>query len=190
MDSDRNSAPSPPVLLAGETEAAPDRGRQARLGRVAFGLALVLSLATLFWPRANGEANEGGGFLVDATGRPTPLVEEMAETTLVHFWASWCAPCVTELPLLLDYSTDLRTAGVKVLLIAVADPPADAARFLGRADVPLLFDPSWDVAHRFGTDKIPETYLMVRGQPVEHFVGATDWSDPAVRAIVTRHLGG
>lgn len=190
MDNDRNSAPTAAAVPAAGSEVAPERSRQARFGRVAFGIALVVSLATLFWPRANGEANDGGGFLVDATGRPTPLVEEMAETTLVHFWASWCAPCVTELPLLLDYSTDLRAAGVKVLLIAVADPPADAARFLGRADVPLLFDPSWDVAHRFGTDKIPETYLMVRGQPVERFVGATDWSDPAVRAMVTRHLGG
>jgi len=163
---------------------------QARLAHVAFGLALVLSLATLFWPRGGGKATESGGFLVDATGRPAPLADELAETTLVHFWASWCAPCVTEMPLLLDYATELRASGVKVLLIAVADEPQDATRFLGRTDLPLLFDPAWDVAHRFGTDKIPETYLLVRGQPVERFVGATDWSDPRVRAAVARHVAG
>lgn len=167
----------------------PARG-QARLAQIAFGLALVLSLATLFWPRGGGEATESGGFLVDATGRPAPLADELAETTLVHFWASWCAPCVTEMPLLLDYVPELQASGVKVLLIAVADEPQDATSFLGRADLPLLFDPSWDVAHRFGTDKIPETYLLVRGRPVEHFVGATDWSDPSVRAALARHFTG
>lgn len=182
-------APTAPAPAEPTAPAQGSRG-QAKLARVAFGLALVLSLATLFWPRGGGEAKEGGGFLVDVNGRPAPLADELSETTLVHFWASWCAPCVTEMPLLLDYATELRSSGVKVLLIAVADEPQDATRFLGRADLPLLFDPSWDVAHRFGTDKIPETYLLVRGQPVERFVGATDWSDPTVRALVARHLAG
>lgn len=158
--------------------------------RLVFALAVAATLATLFWPRDSGKATESGGFLVDAAGRPAPLAQELAETTLVHFWASWCAPCVTELPLLLDYSTQLREQGVKVLLVAVADEVEAATRFLGRADVALLFDPAWDVAHRFGTEKVPETYLLVRGQPVERFVGATDWSDPRVRATVARHLRG
>jgi len=183
---DTRTAPAPPETALPATGSP----RQARLAQIAFGFALVVSLATLFWPRGGGEAKEGGGFLVDATGRPAPLAEELAETTLVHFWASWCAPCVTEMPLLLDYATELRSSGVKVLLVAVADEPQDATRFLGRTDLTLLFDPSWDVAHRFGTDKIPETYLLVRGQPVERFVGATDWSDPSVRAVVARHVAG
>ena len=52
----------------------------------------------------------------------------------------------------------------------------------------VLFDPQWEVAHRYGTDKLPETYLVVNGRVVRKFVGMTNWDDPAVRAELATHL--
>jgi hypothetical protein len=44
------------------------------------------------------------------------------------------------------------------------------------------------VANRYGTDKLPETYLVIRGQVVRKWVGATDWDDPALRAEIAARL--
>ena len=41
-----------------------------------------------------------------------------------------------------------------------------------------------------GTDKLPETYLVIRGQVVRKWVGATDWDDPALRAEIAARLKG
>ncbi|MBV8200102.1 MAG: hypothetical protein JOZ15_05700, partial [Acidobacteria bacterium] len=52
----------------------------------------------------------------------------------------------------------------------------------------VLYDPRWDVAHRYGTQQLPETYLVVRGRIVEKFIGEVNWDDPAVRQKIASHL--
>jgi thiol-disulfide isomerase/thioredoxin len=156
-------------------------------------LALALcGLAALFWPRGErpgasagrtGAFDEPGGFLIDGLGRPAPLADRMAQATLVHFWATWCPPCLTEIPALQALRRELEAPGrFHVVLVAVADSPDKVKTFLGDAASAALYDPKWEVAHRYGTEKLPESYLVVRGRVVEKFAGATDWSDPEVRA--------
>jgi len=165
----------------------PAAPRRPATARVLLALALVAAAAALFWPRdAAPRRARPGGFPVDANGRPQPLARELRDVTLVHFWASWCPPCVTEIPSLLAWAREARSERLAVVLIAVADEPGVARRFVGPSDLPLLFDPSWDVAHRFGTERLPETHIVVGGEVVDTFVGATDWGDPAVRARVQK----
>lgn len=158
---------------------------QVRL--VLIGLA-VAALAAMFWPKSEKAAT--GGFLLDAGGRPAPLATHMAPVTLVHFWATWCPPCMEEVPalrrLIRDYSD---RDDFSVLMVAVNDSSDRVKSFLGSGADMVLFDPSWEVAHRYGTRQVPETYLVVRGKVVEKFVGQTNWDDPAVRGKLTAHLG-
>jgi thiol-disulfide isomerase/thioredoxin len=165
----------------------PARSRGARLGRIAFALVAVAALAALLWPRGTRNAS-AGGFLVDAGGRPAPLVRELKPTTLVHFWSTWCPPCLTEIPVLIAYGRERADERFGLVLVAVADQPAKAERFLGDSPFPLRFDPNWEVAHRFGTRKLPETHLLVGNEVVESFIGETNWNDPQVRARVEKHL--
>lgn len=168
-------------------DQAPPAGRRPATAGAILLLAVVAVAAALFWPRGEGSAGAPpGGFLVDAAGRPQPLARELKPVTLVHFWATWCAPCLTEIPVLLDFARDRRDEHFGLVMIAVADAPDAARRFVGGADFPLLFDPDWDVAHRFGTRKLPETHLLVGGKVVDSFVGATDWRDPAIRARIQK----
>jgi thioredoxin-like negative regulator of GroEL len=52
----------------------------------------------------------------------------------------------------------------------------------------VLFDPKWEVANRYGTDKLPETYLVVNGRVIRKFIGMTDWDNPELRRELESHL--
>lgn len=159
-----------------ETSARPAFGRGAQLALVA--VAVVAALA-LFWPRSSRTADRAA-MLIDREGHSVPLAPEFAPVTIVHFWASWCPPCRTELPELVRFARRQSSPRVRVLFIAVADDPAAATQFLGADDLPLFFDPAWNVAQRFGTSQLPESHLVVGGEIVRTFVGATPWESAAI----------
>jgi cytochrome c biogenesis protein CcmG, thiol:disulfide interchange protein DsbE len=152
-------------------------------------VALVL-LAMIFWPRGEG-GSAPGGFLLDGDGRPSPQGARMTPVTLVHFWATWCPPCIQETPAIQRLAADLADRpDFSLLMIAVADRKEKVDRFLGTAAAMALYDPHWEVAHRYGTNQLPETYLVVRGKVVQKFVGATDWDNPDVRRRLLTYVGG
>jgi thiol-disulfide isomerase/thioredoxin len=174
----------------GEAPAAADAppGRRPGYGRaprIALVAAVAAAAIVLFWPRGK-ETTDSGGTLIDESGHPVPLAGELAPVTLVHFWGTWCAPCRTELPELVRFARENSSERLRVLLIAVEDQPAEARRFLAADDLPLFFDPVWNVAHRFGTDALPETHLVVGGEIVRSFIGATPWTSAAVRQEIQK----
>jgi thiol-disulfide isomerase/thioredoxin len=162
-----------------------------RPANLVLGALAVCALAALFWPRGSGTFKEPGGFLIDAHGRPTKLGPMLAPVSLVHFWSTWCPPCIKEAPAIQRLAHDY--AGRKhfaLVMVAVQDSEEKVRGLLGAGADMVLFDPNWDVANRYGTDKLPETYLVVRGEVVEKFVGQTDWDNPQVRAKLDSYLGG
>ena len=105
---------------------------------------------------------------------------------LVHFWATWCEPCLDELPSLLAFARDARDQGIEVVAIAVDDQWSDIARFFGGTVPPEVIVELAGATHkRFGVSTLPDTYLVDRaGQLVERYQGARDWSAPAARTHV------
>jgi len=80
--------------------------------------------------------------LTDLQGRPVSLTSAYrGRPLLINLWASWCAPCVTEMPDLEAFSREQGTNGIQVVGIALDDPAAVGA-FLGRVGVtyPILID--------------------------------------------------
>jgi thiol-disulfide isomerase/thioredoxin len=172
--------PTPPTPL-------PSLGRQARAIAATI---TVLGLAVLVWPRGGDSTTAApGGFLLDAGGRAATLGSRLSPVTLVHFWATWCPPCIEETPaldrLVHDFSGYRDFA---VLRVAVADSRSRVDTFLGSGAAGVLYDPQWDVAHRYGTDQLPETYLVVHGRIVEKFIGEVNWDDPAVRQKIAARM--
>jgi thiol-disulfide isomerase/thioredoxin len=152
-------------------------------------LLIAVAAVAVLWPRGAGSPAAPGGFLVDDMGRPTPIATRMGPATLVHFWATWCPPCLTEVPALQRLAKEFRAEpGLQVVMIAVEDTPEHVKTFLGDDSGAALFDPRWEVAHRYGTRQLPETYLVLDGRVVEKFVGATDWDDAAVRRALAARL--
>lgn len=163
-------------------------GRQAKWG---VALLALCALAALFWPRGDGTFKEPGGFLIDSQGQATTLGPRLAPVSLVHFWATWCPPCIEEIPALQRLTRDFAEHhDFGIVMVAVQDSSDKVNAFLGPGAEMMLYDPKWDVANRYGTRQLPETYLVVRGQVVEKFVGQTDWDDPELRRKLASYLEG
>ncbi|HRC84288.1 MAG TPA: TlpA disulfide reductase family protein [Thermoanaerobaculia bacterium] len=146
-----------------------------------FWLAVACAALAVGWPQHQATGTAPGGFLFDASGQPASLGERLAPVTLVHFWATWCPPCLTEIPSLSRLGKDVQTDGFAILFVAVDDQVGRVQEFLGSSDEGVLFDPDWQVAHRYDVFKLPETVLLVGNRFVDKFVGAQDWDSPDVR---------
>ena len=90
---------------------------------------------------------------------------------LVNFFASWCAPCVEEAPVLMS----LREAGTEIVGVAYKDKPADTDAFLARHGNPFArrtADQPGVVSIDWGVSGVPETFLVSKGVVRWHFAGA------------------
>jgi thiol-disulfide isomerase/thioredoxin len=102
---------------------------------------------------------------------------------VLNFWATWCAPCVQELPSLVEMQRRLKSKGVTVIAISVDVDEKAYQRFVTDHYVNLLTvrDPGGKTSARYGTFKFPETYIIDgNGVLQRKFLGAVDWTEPDV----------
>jgi len=106
---------------------------------------------------------------------------------VVNFWATWCAPCVKELPSLDGFQNELGGQGVVVLGISLDKKEDIYRRFLRRAGVSFQTarDPEAKISGEYGTYRYPESYIIDRsGKVVQKIIGDTDWMDPKMITFV------
>ncbi len=121
-------------------------------------------------------------------GRSVSLSELRGKVVMIHFWATWCPPCVEEMPSIDRLSRSFVGQDFEVLAVSVDEGgEAVVKAFLQRNGLalPVLLNADRSVAGSYGTFKFPETYLVDRSGIVRHkVIGATNWDDPeAVRMI-------
>ena len=110
------------------------------------------------------------------------LASYRGKVVLLNFWWSQCAPCIEELPSLLQLHHE--DPNLVVLAISVDEDPDSYFSFIRRRHVDLITvrDPDESAAKLFHTDMWPETYIIDRNGLIRRkFVGATDWTDPEIR---------
>ena len=117
------------------------------------------------------------------------------KVVLLNFWATWCPPCLDELRTLYELARIVAPSGVGVIAVSYDEDWGVQDRVwrehLGTAEpqyVTWLRDPAGQDGEpetmmrlRFGTEKLPETYVLVGGQIVARFVGPQNWTAPAMR---------
>jgi thiol-disulfide isomerase/thioredoxin len=118
--------------------------------------------------------------VTDAAGRKLDLQSLKGKPVLMNLWATWCAPCVAELPLL-DKLAEKRGDALKVLTIDQDMSKTEAvADFLKQRGVTRLepwLDPKNDLAFKLGAQTLPVTvYYDAQGKEVWRFIGGHDWS--------------
>ncbi|MDX2181530.1 MAG: TlpA disulfide reductase family protein [Bryobacteraceae bacterium] len=119
--------------------------------------------------------------IVSEKGRVVTPENFGGKLLVLNFWATWCPPCVQEMPSLNEFSRQLAGSGVVVLAISVDRDEAKYKRFIERfgLEFELARDAEAAISASYGTTKYPETYVInSRGEVLEKFIGEENWADP------------
>ena len=134
------------------------------------------------------EAAPDGSFVAQ-DGSSHRLAEFNGRGMVVNMWATWCAPCVAEMPSLEALSKALAPKDIAVLPLSSDRGGADAVRSWYQAHgifgLPILLDPKGGLARTFNARGIPTTVIInTAGQVVARLEGAADWSAPEAQALI------
>ena len=123
----------------------------------------------------------------DSDDEPASLAGLAGEPLLVNLWATWCAPCVKELPTLQTLGDQPGAPRVIAVSQDMA-PRASVEAFLeqqGLTGIESWHDPKMALASSIGIEILPTTVLYdSSGREVWRFVGDTDWTSAEARKLV------
>ncbi len=130
-------------------------------------------------------------------GTVQKLSNYRGKIVVVNLWATWCPPCLEEMPLLEQMARQYGPQGLVVLGIAADEDRTAVERFLERRPLSfeVLLDPGGEVGTRYGITGYPETFVVDReGRFQVKFIGPLPGSDgrpgPEVTAQIEALLGG
>ena len=116
-------------------------------------------------------------------GKIRSLSSLRGKAVLLHFWATWCAPCRQEMPVLHDLSKELEGKGYVLLCVNVDRGNQDGVKVIMEGIKPgfnSLLDPEGDVRNAYAIRALPTTYLIGRDGKLSGLImGERDWSKAA-----------
>ena len=155
--------------------------------------ALVLASALAVLGLATSSCNKDPGpqvgkaapdfTLPDLSGKSHRLGDLRGRIVVLNFWATWCPPCIEEMPSLEKLHRALADKGVAVVAVSVDERFSDVGAFISRfgLTLPVLYDEGKKVSRKYQTFKYPETYILDReGRLKSKVVGPRDWAAPTV----------
>jgi thiol-disulfide isomerase/thioredoxin len=124
--------------------------------------------------------------LPDAQGRKVSLVSQKGHPVAVNFWATWCPPCVAEVPSLEAFANTIEGTNMRLLAVSVDDGWDPIRKFFVKGTkIGVLLDESHDIPKTFGTTQYPETYFLDSSGHVRYYFGnSRDWSKPEAVACL------
>ena len=136
-----------------------------------------------------------------SNGLTMTTLAQVPEDTLVflNLWATWCEPCVRELPSMLKLGRELRSQHFLMLAVSYDETWEPVTRWFKKhmrglpTELMLARDPHADDEAKtlrlaLGTRKLPETYVIRNGRVLARFVNARDWVEPAMIEYFKRML--
>ncbi len=153
---------------------------------------LVFVLYTSMHERIVTVGDQAPAFAVKAdNGRTITAADFGGKLLVLNFWATWCQPCVEEVPSLDQFAKDMAGSGVVVLGISMDTNPQKYRAFLDRTHVSFMTarDPDAKISASYGTFKYPESYIIdTKGKVVQKIIGATNWTDGSMVEAVKSFL--
>jgi len=130
---------------------------------------------------------EAPGFrLPSLAGGQVDLASQRGRVVVLNFWATWCPPCVAEMPSLERLYRTLSPEGLAVVTVSTDEDQAELRRFVSQhgLTLPVLVDPGGRVAGgEYHATGYPETFLLDRqGRILKHVVGPAEWDSPETLA--------
>jgi cytochrome c biogenesis protein CcmG/thiol:disulfide interchange protein DsbE len=122
-------------------------------------------------------------FTVQDADRTIALSDLHGKVVVLNFWATWCAPCVEEMPSLVQLQQRFKDKGLTVVGVSIDVDGEAYHKFLKdyKIDFLTVRDPDQKAANLYGTFKWPETYIIDRDGIVRRkFIGPVEWSQPEI----------
>ncbi|HEX4770075.1 MAG TPA: TlpA disulfide reductase family protein [Bryobacteraceae bacterium] len=153
--------------------------------------ALILAFASLVaWSMRDSSAREGGRApqfsIVTDQGKHITPASFGGRILVLNFWATWCAPCLEELPSLNQFQQQFAGSGVVVVGVSIDKSQQKYADFLKR--IPVSFqtfhDPEANISGAYGTFQYPETYIIKDGIVMRKYAEGENWLAPDIQQYV------
>jgi cytochrome c biogenesis protein CcmG, thiol:disulfide interchange protein DsbE len=150
---------------------------------VAF-LGFIFVIRDLFEQRIIDVGDKAPEFSVRTeTGRSISETDFGGKLLVLNFWATWCPPCIEEMPSLNQFAREFAPQGVVVLGVSIDKNESAYRRFLEQRKLSFLVarDEKADIPTQYGTFKWPETYVIDRsGRVVLKHIGPRNWMNPEI----------
>jgi cytochrome c biogenesis protein CcmG/thiol:disulfide interchange protein DsbE len=120
-------------------------------------------------------------FVINDGTQTVDLSKLRGHVVLLNLWATWCAPCLEELPSLLELQK--KMPGLTIVAVSIDQDPDVYHRFLIQHHVDLVTvrDEDERINALYGTAQIPETYVIDRQGVIRRkFVSAQQWTSPEI----------
>jgi peroxiredoxin len=111
-------------------------------------------------------------------GKKVSLADYRGKVLFINFWATWCPPCIEEMPSMRRFHAKLKDDPRFAFLAISADDGWDPVKkFFEKEPAPFTvpLDESGKLAKEYGTEKFPETYVVIDGRIVGYIIGPRDW---------------
>lgn len=167
----------------------------SRWSLFAITLFVVVLMAGAFFvlrgPDGAGTKQAPNFVLPDLEGQVVRMEDLRGQVIVLNIWATWCPPCIEEMPTLQELAQKMKDEDLVVLAVSQDEEPEKVKPWVEKHDLtfPVLLDPRAEVGYRYGVTGYPETFVVDReGRIVHHHVGFRDWSEPEVVAALDRLL--
>ena len=130
---------------------------------------------------------------LDSIPRVKTMADYRGQVVLMNVWATWCPPCVVEMPSIQKLHESYSTRGLKVIGVSIDDPgTTQAIRDFTRKhalDFEILHDPAGTIQKSYQAPGVPETFIIGKDGVIrKKVIGPADWNSEANRALIERLL--
>lgn len=130
--------------------------------------------------------------ITDVDGNPFSIEKYQGKLVVLNLWATWCPPCVHELPSLARFRDKLESQGAIVLPVAIDRDPSIVVPFLkdlGLPEFSTWYDTTNAVGQVLPTDLVPATFILNdKGELVAFVRSVVDWDNAKVQELVEKYL--
>ena len=182
---DADASAPPPVRPAAAPSASPAATpAKARAGKV---LPLEAALKELDLIRPARAKLAEDFTLATSGGGKVRLQEHRGKVVMVNFWATWCPPCLEEMPAMERLYRKHKDAGFTLVAISVDADPKKVKPFVSehKLTMPIGVDPKMDLANIYGVRALPSSFMIGRdGNLAALAIGPRPWDNDAAHSLV------
>jgi peroxiredoxin len=129
--------------------------------------------------------------LKDLNGRTVTLASLKGKVVLLNFWATWCPPCISEMPKFNKLYKEMKGRGLEIVAISADRSESYVKDFISKnsLEFKVLYDADRSVVKSYKVFSMPTTFLIDKnGIIIEKFFGEYEWTDQEIKQKIEKLL--